>query len=98
MCESYAMHIPSGGITDTDALPHSVLFPIPGNDDAFGSIFFFNQLVAKTTLIAKISSLLVNYRKFSVQAEIKILKHKLRKLRNLLFNLKNKFRHKARYR
>lgn len=64
--ESWALHIPSAGISDTDASTHSVLYPIPGNDDAFGSILFFNQLLAKAVLIAKLSDMLRLYRSFQL--------------------------------
>jgi small subunit ribosomal protein S2 len=60
--EAYSLRIPSGAVTDSDALPSDVLYPIPGNDDAFGSIYFLNQLVAKTILISKIN-LLLNFSK-----------------------------------
>jgi ribosomal protein S2 len=56
------LRIPSGSVTDSDALPSDVLYPIPGNDAAFGSIYFLNQLVAKTVLISKIN-LLLNFGK-----------------------------------
>lgn len=62
--ESYAMRIPSGGVTDTDALPDSVMYPIPGNDDAFGSVFFFNKLIAKVVLISKMRRTISVYGKF----------------------------------
>jgi len=67
--ESYALHIPAGGITDTDAYPHSVMHPLPGNDDAFGAVFFLNQLVAKTALISKIVAMLKTYRQFCSDLE-----------------------------
>ena len=62
--EAYALHIPAGGVTDSDALPDSILYPIPGNDDAFGSIYFLNKLVAKMVLITKILLMLKTYTKF----------------------------------
>lgn len=61
--ETYALHIPAGGVTDSDALPDSILYPIPGNDDAFGSVFFLNKLVAKMVLISKILLMLKTYTK-----------------------------------
>lgn len=61
--EAYAMFVPSGGVVDTDAYPHSIMFPIPGNDDAFGSIFFLNRLVAKTVVLAKIATMVSRYTK-----------------------------------
>jgi ribosomal protein S2 len=64
MHEVYALFIPTVGITDSDALPHSVLYPVPGNDDAFGSIFFFNQLAAKAVLVSKILRLNKKYTEF----------------------------------
>lgn len=65
--ETYALHIPSAGITDSDALPDSVLYPIPGNDDAFGSIYFLNKLVAKMVLISKIETMLKAYKAFCIK-------------------------------
>lgn len=62
--EAYALHIPSGGLTDSDALPDSVLYPIPGNDDAFGSIYFSNKLISKMVLISKMEIMLVAHHKF----------------------------------
>lgn len=62
--EAYALHIPSAGITDTDAIPNSVLYPIPGNDDAFGSVYFLNKLVAKLILITKIEAMVKLYSTF----------------------------------
>lgn len=73
--ESWALHIPSSGIADTDASTHSVLYPIPGNDDAFGSILFFNQLLAKVILIAKVSEMLKLYTNFHLS--IKLLSDRL---------------------
>lgn len=61
--EAYAMFVPSGGIVDTDAYPHSIMFPIPGNDDAFGSIFFLNRLIARAVVLAKIIMMLKRYSK-----------------------------------
>lgn len=61
--EAYAMFVPSGGIVDTDAYPHAIMFPIPGNDDAFGSIFFLNRLVAKAVILAKIMIMIKRYSK-----------------------------------
>lgn len=61
--EAYAMFVPSGGIVDTDAYPHSIMFPIPGNDDAFGSIFFLNRLVARVVILAKITAMVARYSK-----------------------------------
>ncbi len=55
--EAAAMKISSAGITDSDASPVDLLYTLPGNDDAFGSIYFFNLLVAKTVLISKIKSM-----------------------------------------
>lgn len=62
--EAHALLIPAGGITDTDASPRSLLYPIPGNDDAFGSVYFLNRLVAKVILISKISVMLDVYTEF----------------------------------
>lgn len=62
--EAHALLIPAGGITDTDASPQSLLYPIPGNDDAFGSVYFLNRLVAKVILISKISVMLDIYGEF----------------------------------
>lgn len=62
--EAYALHIPSGGVTDSDALPDSVLYPIPGNDDAFGSLYFLNKLIAKMVLLSKIETMLKFYTTF----------------------------------
>lgn len=56
--EAHALKLPSAAILDTDSDPADVLYPVPGNDDAFGSIYFLNQLVAKTILITKIGRLL----------------------------------------
>ena len=42
--EAYSLRIPSASITDSDSYPSDILYPIPGNDDAFGSIYFLNQL------------------------------------------------------
>lgn len=68
--EAAALRIPSAGITDTDSVPSSILYPLPGNDDAFGSIFFLNKLVAKVTLISKIEKMLVSYNKFSLKLSV----------------------------
>jgi len=59
--EARAMFVPSGGVIDTDAYPSSIMFPIPGNDDAFGAIYFLNRLVAKVVLISKIMSMVRRY-------------------------------------
>jgi len=64
--EARAMFVPSGGVIDTDAYPSSIMFPIPGNDDAFGAIYFLNRLVAKVVLIAKIMGMV---RRYSVVCE-----------------------------
>ena len=64
--EARAMFVPSGGVIDTDAYPSSIMFPIPGNDDAFGAIYFLNRLVAKVVLIAKIMGMV---RRHSVVCE-----------------------------
>lgn len=79
--ESYALHIPAGGITDTDAAPHSVMHPLPGNDDAFGAVFFLNQLVAKTVLISKIVAMLKAYEEFCAKLEKFARKQARRKAR-----------------
>lgn len=65
--ETYALHIPSAGITDSDALPDSVLYPIPGNDDAFGSVYFMNKLLAKMVLVSKIETMLKVYKSFCLK-------------------------------
>lgn len=93
--ESYALLIPACGITDTDASPYSIFFPIPGNDDAFGSIHFLNQLVAKAALISKIIAMLKIYNKFYnksrehfgyyLNRSVKRVKRKLWKLMNRKF-------------
>lgn len=98
--EAYALHIPSGGLTDSDALPDSVLYPIPGNDDAFGSIFFLNKLIAKMVLISKIEMLVTRYKKFCedmLDLGIRLALARLRRIRKrrreqlrLLRLLKNK--------
>lgn len=62
------MFVPSGGIVDTDAYPHSIMFPIPGNDDAFGSIFFLNRLVARVVILAKITAMVARYSKACEEA------------------------------
>lgn len=77
--ETYALHIPAAGIADTDSYPHSLLYPIPGNDDAFGSVLFANQLVAKTILIAKIANMLQVYQKFCERARLQALRFARRK-------------------
>lgn len=82
--ETYALHIPSGGLTDSDALPDSVLYPIPGNDDAFGSLYFFNKLVAKMVLISKMSRIGDAYIKFwthYMDQYIRLVEEKLRRVR-----------------
>lgn len=60
--ESYATFVASGGIVDTDAYPHAIMFPIPGNDDAFGSVFFLNRLIAKVVVLSKIRVMLKLYK------------------------------------
>lgn len=82
--EAYAMRIPAGGVTDTDSLPDSVLYPIPGNDDAFGSLFFLNKLVAKVVLISKMTRMFVAYNKFCVdfiERTIKVFESRIRRLK-----------------
>jgi len=61
--------IPAGGITDTDSSPSSLLYPIPGNDDAFGSIYFLNRLIAKVVLISKMAIMLRLYTEFCLETE-----------------------------
>lgn len=65
--EAHALLITAAGVTDTDASPHSLLYPIPGNDDAFGSIYFLNRLVAKSILISKISVMQRIYSEFCAE-------------------------------
>lgn len=62
--ETYALHIPAAALTDTDSYPASLLYPVPGNDDAFGSVLFANQLIAKSLLIAKMRNMVGVYKKF----------------------------------
>lgn len=67
LIEASSLHIPVAGITDTDALPEFVLYPIPGNDDSFGSILFLNQLLAKVILVSKMKSMVRVYTAFYEQ-------------------------------
>lgn len=58
------MFVPSAGIADTDSYPHSVMFTIPGNDDAFGSVYFLNLLIAKVVVLSKMRLIVKLYAKF----------------------------------
>lgn len=73
------MHIPAAGIADTDSYPHSLLYPIPGNDDAFGSVLFSNQLIAKTILIAKMANMVKTYSVFCERLRVQALRFAKRK-------------------
>lgn len=64
--EAHAMEIAAGGVTDTDALPDALLYPIPGNDDSFASLFFLNRLLSKTVVISKIRAMLLMYTDFCI--------------------------------
>lgn len=55
------MFVPSAGVIDTDAYPDAIMFPIPGNDDAFGSLYFLNRLIAKAVLISKMRGMVRRY-------------------------------------
>ena len=89
--EAYALRIPSGGVTDTDTLPTDLFYAIPGNDDAFGSFYFFNQLVAKTILIAKVKAMFFfSYRRAEKQRAI-IAKQRARRLKRGLFKKKRHY-------
>lgn len=48
--ESKKLGIPIVGITDTNANPDLVDFPVPGNDDAIKSIRFYCEIIAQTVL------------------------------------------------
>lgn len=43
--EAHAVHVPIVGITDTNADPHIIDYPIPANDDAVGSIEFITNYI-----------------------------------------------------
>jgi len=62
--EAHAMSIASGGVTDTDALPDALLYPIPGNDDSFVSLYFLNKLIAKTVILGKIYAMTTTHQNF----------------------------------
>ena len=48
--ESTKLNIPIVGITDTNANPDLVDFPVPGNDDAIKSIRFYCEIISQTIL------------------------------------------------
>ncbi len=48
--ESKKLRIPIVGITDTNANPDCVDFPIPGNDDAIKSIRFYCEIISQAVL------------------------------------------------
>ncbi len=48
--EAKKLNIPVVGIVDTNANPHEVDFPIPGNDDAIRAIQFYCELVSSAIL------------------------------------------------
>jgi ribosomal protein S2 len=85
--EARALRIPSGGVTDTDSYPHAILHAVPGNDDAFGSVFFLNKLVAKVVLLTKINLMVSLYEKFCVRTRRGVL----RSFRKFKHNTKMKF-------
>lgn len=60
------------------------MHPIPGNDDAFGSVFFLNQLVAKAVLISKMVAMVKTYGEFCNKLQalaVKIARRKERESR-----------------
>ena len=48
--EARKLGIPVIGITDTNANPNDVDFPVPGNDDAIRAIQFYCELVSSAVL------------------------------------------------
>ena len=48
--EAKKLGIPVIGITDTNANPNDVDFPVPGNDDAIRAIQFYCELVSSAVL------------------------------------------------
>lgn len=72
--ETYALHIPAAALADTDSYPHSLLYPVPGNDDSFGSVLFANQLIAKTLLVAKMVNMVKNYHSFCEKLRLQTLR------------------------
>ena len=48
--EARKLNIPVVGIVDTNANPHEVDFPVPGNDDAIRAIQFYCELVSSAIL------------------------------------------------
>ncbi len=58
--EARRVGIPVVGITDTNADPEAVDYPIPGNDDAIRSIDLLTGVIAKTIVTARETNTLVN--------------------------------------
>jgi len=54
--EAKKMRVPVVGITDSDANPSNVDYPIPGNDDALSSLRFLLSFLGKAVLEAKDAS------------------------------------------
>ena len=48
--ESYKLRIPCLGVVDTDTYSHVASIAMPGNDESFECLFFYNDLVAQHIL------------------------------------------------
>jgi ribosomal protein S2 len=94
--ETFALHIPAAGIIDTDACPPSLLYFIPGNDAAFGSVLFANQLLAKTILISKMMTMVKVYQNFCDKLKLQALRLARRKERKRFRDSRNKNKKRGR--
>ena len=54
--EAQKLDIPSVAIVDTNCDPESVIYPIPGNDDAIRSISLITRLIADAALEGKLAA------------------------------------------